>query len=178
MGAAVDSLGSIDVLVNNAGNMTRRPAIEARWTEWDEMVDVNLKGTFFLSVEFARHCLARGGPGVIVNIGSTHGFVALAGRSIYGISKAGLMQMTRSLAVEWAEHGIRVNTVAPATVMTKSRQDVLNDSKTVQDMLDRIPSGRFVTEDEVAAAACFLASDEAASITGHALPLDGGLLSQ
>ena len=102
----------------------------------------------------------------------------IAGRSVYGIAKAGLIQMTRMLAIEWAEHGIRANAIAPATVLTPSRAEMLSDPAARQKMLARIPSGRFVTPEEVAAAVVYLASDAAASVTGQTLALDGGLTAQ
>jgi NAD(P)-dependent dehydrogenase (short-subunit alcohol dehydrogenase family) len=174
--AAADAFGAIDVLVNNAGRALIKPATEVTWAEWDDVIDINLKGAYFLAQKFAAHCIAGKHPGSIVSIASTHGMTGLAGRSVYGISKGGLIQMSRMLAIEWAEHGIRVNAVAPATVLTQSRQRLLDDAAR-QRMLGRIPSGRFVTPEEVAAAVVFLAGPEANSITGHTLPIDGGLTS-
>jgi NAD(P)-dependent dehydrogenase (short-subunit alcohol dehydrogenase family) len=106
---------------------------------------------------------------------STHGMTGIAGRSVYGISKAGLIQMTRMLAIEWADKNIRVNAIAPTTVMTESRQKMLSDPGKRAAALARIPSGRFATPEEIAAAVVYLASPGAASVTGHTLPVDGGL---
>jgi NAD(P)-dependent dehydrogenase (short-subunit alcohol dehydrogenase family) len=108
---------------------------------------------------------------------STHGMTGIAGRSVYGISKAGLIQMTRMLAIEWADRNIRVNAIAPTTVMTESRQQLLSDPDKRAAALSRIPSGRFVTPEEIAAAVVYLASPGAASVTGHTLPVDGGLMA-
>ena len=172
---AVDTLGGIDVLVNNAGRPLTKPATDVTWAEWDDVIDINLKGGFFLSTAFVRHCRERGRPGAIVSIASTHGLTGLAGRSVYGISKGGIVQMTRMLAIEWAPLGIRVNAVAPATVLTPSREKILGDPQVRTQMLARIPLGRFPTAEEIADAVCYLASDAAKSITGQTLVLDGGL---
>jgi NAD(P)-dependent dehydrogenase (short-subunit alcohol dehydrogenase family) len=173
-GAAVDAFGDIDVLVNNAGRALIKPAVDVAWADWDDVVTINLKGAYFLSQKFAAHCISRYRPGCIVSIASTHGLTGFAGRSVYGISKGGLIQMTRMLAIEWAGHNIRVNAIAPSTALTPSRQKAL-DPQARERMLARIPLGRFITPEEVAAAVCYLASADAASITGQTLALDGGL---
>lgn len=172
--AAADALGLIRLLVNNAGRALIKPATDASWAEWDDVIDINLKGAYFLSQQFAAHCIAREQSGAIVSIASTHGLTGIAGRSVYGISKAGLIQMSRMLAIEWADKNIRVNAIAPATALTPSRQRMLDETSRER-MLARIPSGRFITPEEIAAAVCYLASPAAASITGHTLTLDGGL---
>ena len=174
--AAVQKLGAIDLLVNNAGRALIKPVAEVTRTEWDEVIDTNLRGTFFLTQRFGRYCIETRRGGAVVTIASTHGMTGIAGRAVYGIAKAGLIQMTRMLAIEWAEHGIRANAIAPATVLTPSRAEMLSDPAARQKMLARIPSGRFVTPQEVAAAVVYLAS--AASVTGHTLALDGGLTAQ
>jgi 2-deoxy-D-gluconate 3-dehydrogenase len=172
---ATNELGDFDLLVNNAGRALVRPVIDVSDAEWDDVIDTNLKGAFFLSQLFGRHCIANNRPGVIVSMASTHGMIGIADRSVYGISKAGLIQMTRMLAIEWADKNIRVNAVAPTTVLTESRRQMLSDPKTRADMLSRIPTGRFATPEEVAAAVVYLASPGAASVTGHTLMVDGGL---
>jgi NAD(P)-dependent dehydrogenase (short-subunit alcohol dehydrogenase family) len=175
MAQAAQALGTIDLLVNNAGRALHKPATEVTWAEWDDVVDINLKGSFFLSSAFARHCVDCKRGGTIVSMASTHGLTGIAGRSAYGISKGGIIQMTRMLAIEWASLGIRVNAIAPATVLTPSREKLLGDPEARARMLARIPLGRFPTTDEVAEAVCYLASDAARSITGQTLLLDGGL---
>jgi 2-deoxy-D-gluconate 3-dehydrogenase len=172
---ATRELGDIDLLVNNAGRALLKPVVDVTDAEWDDVIDTNLKGAFFLSQLFGRHCIAQRRPGAIVSIASTHGMTGIAGRSVYGISKAGLIQMTRMLAIEWADKNIRVNAIAPTTVMTESRQALLNEPKARQTALSRIPTGRFATPQEVAAAVVYLASPSAASVTGHTLTVDGGL---
>jgi 2-deoxy-D-gluconate 3-dehydrogenase len=172
---AEKELGSLDLLVNNAGRALLKPVIDVTDAEWDDVIDTNLKGAFFLSQQFGRACIANGRPGVIVSLASTHGMTGIAGRAVYGISKAGLIQMTRMLAIEWAGNNIRVNAIAPTTVMTESRQQLLSDSGKRAAALSRIPSGRFATPEEIAAAVVYLASPGAASVTGVTLPVDGGL---
>jgi NAD(P)-dependent dehydrogenase (short-subunit alcohol dehydrogenase family) len=174
--AAVEAFGDIGVLVNNAGRALLRQAVDVTWAEWDDVIDINLKGAYFLSRAFAAHCIARKHAGSIVSLASTHGLTGLAGRSVYGISKGGIVQMTRMLAIEWAGDDIRVNAIAPSTVLTESRQKLL-DAKMRATMLARIPSGKFITSEDVAAAVVFLVSPGAASITGTTLPLDGGLVA-
>lgn len=175
--AAVQGLGGLDVLVNNAGTQLRGPAVEIDWHDWDALMAVNLKGQYFMATRYARWCMEAGRPGAIVSTASTHGMTGIAGQSVYGIAKGGLIQMTRMLAVEWAQQGIRVNAVAPATVLTPSRAAALADPARRQMMLERLPTRRFPTEEEVAAAIRFLAAPENRSVTGHVLPVDGGLLA-
>jgi 2-deoxy-D-gluconate 3-dehydrogenase len=163
------------LLVNNAGRALLKPVVDVTEAEWDDVLDTNLKGAFFLSQLFGGTCIAKGRPGVIVSMASTHGMTGIAGRSVYGISKAGLIQMTRMLAIEWARNNIRVNAVAPTTVMTESRQEMLRDPDKRAAALARIPSGKFATPEEITAAVVYLASPGAASVTGVTLPVDGGL---
>ncbi len=169
------ALGNIGVLVNNAGRALVKPSVDVTPAEWDDVVSINLKGAFFMSIEFGRACLANGHAGAIVSLASTHGVIGIPERAVYGITKAGLIQMTRMLAIEWAGRNIRVNAVGPTTVLTPSRQTMLSDPKVRQGMLARIPTGRFATPEEVAAAVVYLTSAGAASVTGHTLMVDGGL---
>jgi NAD(P)-dependent dehydrogenase (short-subunit alcohol dehydrogenase family) len=179
-GAAADviaALGGLDLLVNNAGTNLRKPATEVSGEEWDAVMAVNVRGTFFLTQQVGRHFIAASKSGCIVNIASTHALVGAAERSTYGISKAALIGMTRMLAVEWAGHGIRVNAIAPGRIDTPSpsRAGKGADREYMEAMLKRIPLRRQATADEVAAAVVYFASPAAASITGQVLVLDGGL---
>ena len=177
MSAVTSAFGQLDVLVNNAGIPIRKPALELAPADWDAVLRVNLSGAFFMSQQMGRHLVASKRPGCIISIASTHGLVGARDRSVYGIAKAGVMHMTRMLAYEWAEHGIRVNAIAPGRVDTPSRAGSLAEPGYQQAALARIPLKRFATSDEVAAAARYLASPEAAYITGQTLVLDGGLTS-
>jgi NAD(P)-dependent dehydrogenase (short-subunit alcohol dehydrogenase family) len=173
--AAAAKFPHVHLLVNNAARTLRKPAVEVEPAEWDAVLAVNLKAAFFLSTALARRWLAHGQGGAIVNIASTHGLTGLAERSVYGIAKGGMIQMTRMLAIEWAEHNIRVNAVAPATVMTPSRMAMLADPAQRDFMLARIPMRRFPLAEEIAAAVAYLGGPEAASVTGQVLAVDGGL---
>ena len=172
-----DRLGNIDVLVNNAGVPLNKTALEITPAEWESVIATNLTGTFFMSQAMGRHLIEKGREGLIINIGSTHGIVGFPKRAAYGISKAAVMHMTRMLAVEWAPHRIRVNAVAPGRVESDSpgRAEMLSDPKYMEIALKRIPLGRFCSVADVAEAVSYLASPEAAYITGHTLVLDGGV---
>ena len=173
--ACVAGLGLPDLLVNNAAFTLNGPAVEFGWDDWDAVMDVNLKGTYFLTTGFARRCLAARRDGAVVMLASTHGLTGLSGRSVYGISKGGIVQMTRMLAIEWAGLGLRVNAVAPATIITPSREGMLSDPARRAAMLERLPQRRFPRAEEVAAAVRYLGGAEAASVTGQVLAVDGGL---
>jgi NAD(P)-dependent dehydrogenase (short-subunit alcohol dehydrogenase family) len=167
--AAVDGFGRLDVLVNNAGLFSRRPALELDEADWDRLVDVNLKGAFFCAQAAARAMLGRGGA--IVNVASDAAWSGgLNPCAHYAASKAGMLSITRSLAKELAPHGIRVNAIAPGMIET----DMGGTAGATLAGL-RIPLGRYGTPEEVAAAAVFLASDEASYVTGATLNLSGGL---
>jgi NAD(P)-dependent dehydrogenase (short-subunit alcohol dehydrogenase family) len=178
MADAVSALGQVDVLVNNAGVTVRRLALDVTQADWDEVVGVNLKGTFFMSQQMGRHLVSTKRPGCVISIASTHGTIGFAQRTTYGISKAGIIHMTRMLAYEWAEHGIRVNAVAPGTVETRTRAEYFNANPAARKaMIERIPLHRFGEPEEIAGAVRYLASPEAAYVTGQTLLLDGGLTS-
>jgi NAD(P)-dependent dehydrogenase (short-subunit alcohol dehydrogenase family) len=166
--------GGIDLLVNNAGVNVPKPALELTEDDWDTVFDTNLKGTFFLTTALARHWVAAGTPGAIVNIASQAGIVAIEERAAYGTSKAGMIHLTKILALEWAAAGIRVNAVAPTFVRTELTASTLNRPDWAAELLSRIPIGRFGEPEDVAGAVAFLLSDAASLITGHTLAVDGG----
>ena len=178
MASVAEAFDHVDVLVNNAGVTMRRSAIDIAPEDWDAVMGVNLKGAFFMSQQMGRHLIGAKRPGCIVSVGSTYGVIGHPGRSIYGISKAGIAHMTRMLAIEWAEHGIRVNAVAPGTIETPSRAAFFAADPVFREaLIKRIPQHRFGTPDEVARAVCYLVSPQASYITGQTLVLDGGLTS-
>lgn len=180
MDEILGALGRLDVLVNNAGVTLRRNALDVTAQEWDTVIGTNVTGTFFISQWMGRHLIGCGRPGCIINIGSTHGLVGAAGRSSYGISKAAIMHMTRMLAIEWAEYGIRVNAIAPGRVESNSPQRAATtaDPQYLEAALNRIPLRRFATVEDVAETVRYLASPAAAYITGQTLVLDGGVTVQ
>ncbi|MBM3341076.1 MAG: SDR family oxidoreductase [Betaproteobacteria bacterium] len=170
------NFGKLDLLVNNAGVLLRKPALDITREEWQNVIDINLTGTFFMSQQMGRHLIATKRKGSIISISSTHAIVGVAAVSAYGISKAGISQMTRMLAIEWASHGIRVNAIAPGTTETPSRKASFgNDPVRRQHLMERIPFKRFCTEVDVAGMASYLASPAADYVTGQTLLVDGGL---
>lgn len=173
--AAIAALGRLDVVVNNAAIPLRKAALDITLEDWNAVIETNVTGTFFVCQRAARHFVARGAPGCIVNIASTHGVVGYAGVAAYGISKAAISHMTKTLAVEWAEYGIRVNAVAPGTVDTPSRAAVVHDPQIRQGILGRVPLHRFGTAEEMASAVRYLVSPAAAYVTGQTLIVDGGV---
>ena len=178
MSEVVGAFGRVDTLVNNAAVTLRRRALDMTREEWDEVMSVNLKGSFFMAQQMGRHLIARRQPGCIVSLASTHGLVGYPERAAYGIAKAGIIQMTRMLAIEWADHGIRVNAIAPGTIDTPSRAEYFSaNPEAKKAMTGRIPFHRFGTPDEVAGLVCYLAGPRAAYITGQTVVLDGGLTS-
>ncbi len=174
---AVDRFGRIDLLVNNAGANLRRKAVDIARDEWNELMAINVTGTFFLTQQIGRHFLARQIPGRIITVASTSALIGQPERAAYGISKAALLQMTRMLAIEWAEHGINVNAVAPGRLNTESpsRAGTGSNKAYMEAMLKRIPMHRLATVEEIAGAVAFLAGPFAGAITGQVIIVDGGL---
>jgi 2-deoxy-D-gluconate 3-dehydrogenase len=168
-----DELGRIDILVNNAGVNIPKPALEVTEEEWDAVLDTNLKGTFFLSQRAARLMKGTGG-GRIINIASQNGVVGYYRRAAYCSSKAGVVNLTRVLAIEWAPLGINVNAVGPTFIITPLTQSTWDDPEMREDLLKRIPLGRVGVPEDVVGAVVFLASPAASLITGHTLLVDGG----
>lgn len=166
--------GGIDLLVNNAGVNVPKPALELTTEDWDTVFDTNLKGSFFLTTALARHWIKNGTQGAIVNVASQAGIVGIEERAAYGTSKAGLIHLTKILALEWAQAGIRVNAVAPTFVRTELTASTLSRPDWAAELLSRIPIGRFGEPEDIAGAVAFLLSDAASLITGHTMAIDGG----
>ena len=167
--------GRLDILVNNAGTNVRQPAFDVTEDAWDLVLDTNLKGLFFTAQAAGRAMRdqqPRGGS--IINVASTMGLVGYYDRTAYCASKAGAVNVTRVLAIEWAPHDIRVNAVCPTFVDTPLTRIVFENETIKSDILRRTPAGRIASPEEVAAAIVFLASPAARMITGAALTIDGG----
>jgi NAD(P)-dependent dehydrogenase (short-subunit alcohol dehydrogenase family) len=175
--AVVERHGRIDVLVNNAGVGTNHDALDATEEEWDELLDVNLKGLFFTCQAAGRH-MVQAGYGRIVNMSSQAGHVGIRRHAGYSASKGGVELLTKVLALEWGAHGVTVNTVAPTFVRTPGTAERLDRPEFLQDVLTRIPIGRVGTTSEVAAAVIFLASESAGLVNGTSLVVDGGWTAQ
>jgi NAD(P)-dependent dehydrogenase (short-subunit alcohol dehydrogenase family) len=172
--AVVAEFGRLDILVNNAGIALGGPAEEVAEADFDQMLAVNLKGTFFTSQAAGRVMIAQG-YGRILNLGSQAGAVALPGEAIYCMTKAGIAHLTKCLAVEWGRHGITVNAVAPTFVRTPGTAEVLADPDFHADVVERIAALHRIGEPiEVAGVVVFLASPAASLITGETVLIDGG----
>lgn len=165
--------GRLDILVNNAGAIVRKPVEETTTEEWDLTIDTNLRGCFWCAREAGKIMIPQGG-GKIVNIASVLGVVARPTTCAYAASKAGIIQLTRTWAVEWAKHRINVNAVAPGFVETDFIEPVLQNPATLKYIMDKTPLGRLATPQDVAAATVFLVSEAASYVTGHCLYVDGG----
>ena len=176
MAEALAAFGRVDVLVNNAGILLVKPALEVTADELNQVLAVNVTGTYLMSQQVARHLVDAGRPGCIVNIASTFTVMGAPNVSAYGISKAAVGGITRHLAVEWADYGIRVNAVAPGSVKTKLRAEIMaaNPAR-AEANLAKIPMQRFGTPEDMAGAVAYLASPAAEYVTGHVLAVDGGL---
>ncbi|MEN5084112.1 2-dehydro-3-deoxy-D-gluconate 5-dehydrogenase KduD [Bosea sp. TWI1241] len=170
--------GPLDILVNNAGIIRRADALDFSESDWDEVMNLNLKANFFLAQAFARAALAERRGGRIVNIASLLSIQGGIRVASYTASKSGLAGLTRLLANEWAPHGINVNAIAPGYVETNNTQALREDPARSAAILARIPAGRWGNPSDIGGAAVFLASDAAAYVHGAILPVDGGWLAR
>jgi glucose 1-dehydrogenase len=175
VGAAVDQLGGLDVLVNNAGIQISRPTDELSSADFDRVIAVNLRGAFLCAREAIRRFLGAQQPGVIINVSSVHQLIPKPDYLGYSVSKGGMQNLTRTLALEYAPRRIRVNGIGPGATITPINRAWVEDPVKKEQVETHIPMRRAGTADEMGAIACFLASDDAAYITGQTLFVDGGL---
>jgi glucose 1-dehydrogenase len=175
MGAVVVEFGRLDILINNAGIQKPSPSHLIAMEDFDHVLDVNLRGTFVCCREAIRHFLSRPGGGVIVNNTSVHEIIPKPGYLPYAVSKSGLEGLTRTLALEYADRGIRVNSVGPGATITPINNAWIEDAAARQLVESHIPMGRAAEASEIAAVFAFLASDEASYITGQTVFACGGL---
>jgi glucose 1-dehydrogenase len=172
---AVDKLGGIDVLVNNAGIQISRPSHELSAADVDKVIAVNLRGAFLCAREAIKRYLENETPGVVINISSVHQLIPKPNYLGYSASKGGMMNLTRTLALEYAKNNIRVNGIGPGATVTPINRAWIEDPVKREMVVSHIPLARAGTSDEMAGVTCFLASDDAAYITGQTIFVDGGL---
>jgi glucose 1-dehydrogenase len=172
---AVEACGTLDILVNNAGVELHAPFWDVKEADYDKVMDVNIKGAFFAAQAFTRYLRDAGRPGRIINISSVHEDVAFPNFAAYCASKGAMRMLTRTLAVELGALGITVNNIAPGAIATPINTALLNDAAKLSALLKQIPLGRLGQPGDVAGLAAFLASDDAAYVTGATFVVDGGL---
>lgn len=174
--ATVERFGAVDVLVNNAGtNPHFGPLVDAGDAAWDKTFEVNLKGAFWAAREVVRHLRARGAPGSIVNVASVTGLRAAPMQGVYGMTKAALISLTRTLALEVGGSAIRVNAIAPGLVETRLAAAIVGNEAIRGMVVGRTPLARHAQPDEIVGAALYLVSDASSYVNGHVLVVDGGM---
>lgn len=171
---AVSVFGKIDILVNNAGMNIRKPAIEVTWEDWNQILDTNLRGSFFVAQEVAKRMI-ESQYGRIINIGSVTSVAGYAGLGPYGASRGGIRQLTMSLADDWGRYGITVNCLAPGWFKTAQNSVMYENKEWVDYLCDRIPVKRPGRPDDLDGPVVFLASEESRYVTGQTLLVDGGI---
>jgi gluconate 5-dehydrogenase len=172
--AAEDAFGHLDILVNNAGCNIRKPALDVTWEDWNQILDTNLRGSFFVAQAVARRMIPRN-YGRIINIGSVTSVAGYAGLAPYSASRGGIRQLTMSLADDWGRFGITVNCLAPGWFRTEQNKILYEDKEWVEYLSDRIPLKRPGQPDDLGAAVVFLAAESSRYVTGQILLVDGGI---
>jgi NAD(P)-dependent dehydrogenase (short-subunit alcohol dehydrogenase family) len=171
------TFGPVDILVNNAGINVRGPSDQLSEADWDAVVDTNLKGPFLCARVFGPLMAARGW-GRVINLGSILSVIGLPGRAPYAASKAGIVNLTRVLALEWADRGVTVNAICPGPFGTEMNKPLLEDPEKFKAFVSKIPMGRWGDLHEIAGVAVFLASDASSFVTGSSVFVDGGWTAQ
>jgi len=168
------AFGQIHILVNNAGCNIRKPALEVTWADWNQILDTNLRGTFFVAQAVARGMIAKG-YGRIINVGSVTSVFGYAGLAPYGASRGGVRQLTMSLADDWGKFGVTVNCLAPGWFRTEQNKVLYENQEWVDYLVDRIPAKRPGQPHDLDGAAVFLASEASRYVSGQTLLVDGGI---
>jgi len=171
---ALREFGKIDILVNSAGTIIRKPSVEMTEEEWTQVIDLNLKGTFFFCQDVAREMIARNQGGKIINVASLWASLGVSNLIGYASSKGGVGSLTRSLAAEWAKYRINVNAVGPGYIRTELNLAVQNDANRSAYVVSRIPLGRWGEPEDLKGAMVFLASKASDYVTGQIIWVDGG----
>jgi NAD(P)-dependent dehydrogenase (short-subunit alcohol dehydrogenase family) len=172
----VKAFGKLDIIVNNAGIVTMEPFIDMEEENWDKVIAVDLKGTYMCSQEAARQMIKQNSIGKIINIASIAGAIGFVGTAHYSAAKAGVIELTKVMAIELAKYNINVNAIGPGIIDTDMTKDFLNDPTAKAQFLSRIPIGRIGKPEDIAPLAVYLASEESSYVTGETFYVDGGWL--